>query len=116
MMRVGDAAEVQREGRRRPEPGRLYAAMQANSFVGDGATTPVIRCMQCRRGVEGGVECCGGGWEQMGALYSDIKRCQTRNSACMNNTQYPTLFSGLGCKELFIYSKTLGRSVLKIKL
>jgi hypothetical protein len=61
MMRVGDAAEVQREGRRRPEPGRLYAAMQANSFAVDGATTQVIRCVQCRWGVEDGGECCGAG-------------------------------------------------------
>jgi hypothetical protein len=43
MVVVGDAAAV--EGRRRPEPGRLYAAMQANSLVLDANTGRWVQCM-----------------------------------------------------------------------
>jgi hypothetical protein len=35
---VGDAAALEGGGRRRPEPERLYTAMQANSFAEDAGT------------------------------------------------------------------------------
>jgi hypothetical protein len=77
---VGDAAELQGRGRRRrrPEPGRLYAAEQANSDATGNATLRSAFTVRRRRGdsfgggsggdVVVGVAA-GGGWEQQGAGY-----------------------------------------------
>jgi hypothetical protein len=80
MVLVGEAAEVQLEGRRRPEPGRLYAAMQANSLAAEDATSQMSRCMQYRRGVDRGGDVMAEGENRWALVYSDIKRCRTRNS------------------------------------
>jgi hypothetical protein len=48
MMLAGNAAGIQVRGRRRPEPGGLYAAVQANSFAAENATSQVIQA--CKAG------------------------------------------------------------------
>jgi hypothetical protein len=84
---VGNTADVQREGRRRPEPGRLYAALQANSFAADDATSSVIRCMHSRWGVECSGDVVAEGENRWALVYSDIKRCRTRNSGYEHQLQ-----------------------------
>jgi hypothetical protein len=86
---VRDAAAMQ--GRRRPEPGRLYAAMQANSFCCLRGYVAIIAVHVVAEGYRGGS---GGGGvvvteseNRWAAVYSDIKRWRTRNSGCEHQLQ-----------------------------
>ena len=104
MMLVGDAAEVQLEGQRRPEPGRLYAAMQASSFAAEDATSQVIRCMQYRRGVESGGDVVAEGETRWALVYSDIKRCGRETAVTNTNSRKSRRSNGKIVRQRGVYS------------